>query len=120
MKKINKETKQLNNLIVEALQDLKAEEIITLDLRAVDDTVTDFYIICHGNSNTQVAALSDTVYRNVKAASGELPKAQEGKESANWVILDYFDTVVHIFHKEARAYYQLEELWNDAEMIEHK
>lgn len=120
MKKINKETKQLNNLIVEALQDLKAEQIITLDLRELDDTVADFYIVCHGNSNTQVSALSDAVYQKVKDEIGELPKAQEGKASANWIILDYFDTVVHIFHKEAREYYQLEELWNDAETIAHK
>lgn len=120
MKKINKDTKQLNNIIVDALQDLKAEQIITLDLRELDDTVTDFYIVCHGNSNTQVAALSDTVFRKVKDATGAFPKGQEGKASANWIILDYFDTVVHIFHKEAREYYQLEELWNDAETIEHK
>lgn len=120
MKKINKETKQLNNLIVEALLDLKAEEVITLDLRALEETVTDFYIICHGNSTTQVSALSNHVYQKIKDATGLMPKAQEGKAAANWILLDYFDVVVHIFHKDAREYYQLEELWNDAITIEHK
>lgn len=120
MKKITKETKVLKDLIVEALLDLKGENVLTLDLRKLDDTVTDYYIVCHGNSNTQVAALSDAVYKKVKDQTGALPKAQEGKASANWVILDYFDVVVHIFYKEAREYYQLEELWSDAKTIEHK
>lgn len=120
MKKVNKETKQLNDLIVEALLDLKAEEVITLDLRALEESVTDFYIVCHGNSTTQVTALSDNVFQKVKEATGLMPKAQEGKATANWILLDYFDVVVHIFHKEAREYYQLEELWNDALTTEHK
>lgn len=120
MKKINKETKQLNNIIVEALLDLKAEQVITLDLRELEESVTDFYIVCHGNSTTQVSSLSDSVYRKVKEELGLMPKSQEGKTSANWVLLDYFDVVVHIFLKDAREYYQLEELWNDAETIEHK
>lgn len=120
MSKINKDTKQLNKIIVEALLDLKAEEVNTLDLRELDETVTDFYIVCHGNSNTQVSALSDTVFRKVKEELGVLPKAQEGKTTANWIILDYFDIVVHIFHKEAREYYQLEELWSDAKIKENK
>lgn len=120
MKKISKETKQLNKIIVEALLDMKAEEVITLDLRELEESVTDFYIVCHGNSTTQVSSLADTVYRKVKEEMGLTPKAQEGKAFANWILLDYFDVVVHVFHKEAREYYQLEELWNDAETIEHK
>lgn len=120
MKKLKKETKILKDLIVEALLDLKGEEVLTLDLRKLEETVTDFYIVCHGNSHTQVAALSDAVYKKVKDEIGLLPKAQEGKASAHWVILDYFDVVVHVFYKESREYYQLEELWSDAKTEEHK
>lgn len=120
MKKLTKETKTLKNLIIEALLDLKGEEVLSLDLRKLDESVTDFYIVCHGNSTTQTSALSDAVYKKIKDEMGLLPKAQEGKTSANWIILDYFDVVVHIFYKEARAYYQLEELWSDAKTEEHK
>ncbi len=120
MKKLSKETKKLKELVIEALLDIKGEEVLTLDLRKLDDVITDFYIVGHGTSNTQVSALSDSVYKKVKDELGILPKAQEGKISGNWVILDYFDVVVHIFHKEAREYYQLEELWSDAKIVEHQ
>jgi len=119
LKKINKETKLLKNLVIEALKDIKAEEIIELDLRKIDEAVTDYFIVCHGTSNTQVSALSDSVFKKVKDELSIFPKAQEGKVSGNWIILDYFDVVVHIFHKEAREYYQLEELWNDAKTVEY-
>ena len=119
MKKIKKETKLLKNLVIEALKDIKAEEIIELDLRKIDEAVTDYFIVCHGTSNTQVSALSDSVFKKVKDELSIFPKAQEGKVSGNWIILDYFDVVVHIFHKEAREYYQLEELWNDAKTVEY-
>jgi len=119
LKKIKKETKLLKNLVIEALKDIKAEEIIELDLRKIDEAVTDYFIVCHGTSNTQVSALSDSVFKKVKDELSIFPKAQEGKVSGNWIILDYFDVVVHIFHKEAREYYQLEELWNDAKTVEY-
>jgi len=119
LKKIKKETKLLKNLVIEALKDIKAEEIIELDLRKIDEAVTDYFIVCHGTSNTQVSALSDSVFKKVKDELSIFPKAQEGKVSGNWIILDYFDIVVHIFHKEAREYYQLEELWNDAKTVEY-
>ena len=119
MKKIRKETKILKDLVVDALKEVKAEEIIELDLRNIDEAVTDFFIICHGTSNTQVSALADSVFKKVKDEMFIFPKAQEGKTSGNWIILDYFDVVVHIFHKDAREYYQLEELWNDAKAVEY-
>lgn len=120
MKRIKKETKILKELVIEALQDIKAEEIIELDLRNIEEAVSDHFIICHGTSNTQVGALSDSVFRKIKDELSLFPKSQEGKVSGNWIILDYFDVVVHIFHKEAREYYQLEELWNDAKTVEYK
>ena len=120
MKKLNKETKKLKELIVEALSDIKGEEIVALDMRKLDESVSDFFIIAHGTSHTQVGALSDSVFKKIKDELGLFPKAQEGKISGNWVILDYFDVVVHIFHKEAREYYQLEELWSDAKTVAYK
>ena len=118
--KITKETKKLKEIIVEALMDIKGEDVITMDLRKLEDVITDYFVVANGTSHTQVGALSDSVFKKVKDELGLMPKAQEGKISGNWIILDYFDVVVHIFHKEAREYYQLEELWSDAQTIEHK
>lgn len=110
----------LKKIVVEAILDTKAEEVLELDLRNITDSVADFFVICHGNNTTQVASISDAVYKTVKEEIGQIPQGQEGKTNAQWVILDYFDVVVHIFYKETRQYYQLEELWSDAITIEHE
>ena len=114
LKKINKDTLQLNNLIVDALQDLKAEQIMTLDLRELDDTVSDFYIVCHGNSNTQVSAIKESIEKEVREALGEKAWHVEGTDNAEWILMDYVNVVVHIFQKETREFYNLEGLWADA------
>lgn len=111
---------QLKKLIVEAILDTKAEEVVELDLRNISDSVADFFIICHGNNTTQVSSISDAVYKAIKEETGQTPQGQEGKTNGQWVILDYFDVVVHVFYKETRQYYQLEELWSDAIAVEHE
>lgn len=119
-KKKTTNSELLKKIVVEAILDTKAEEVVELDLRNISDSVADFFIICHGNNTTQVSGIADAVYKTVKEETGQTPQGQEGKANAQWVILDYFDVVVHIFYKETRQYYQLEELWSDAIAIEHE
>lgn len=86
-----------------------------LDLRKLDDAPTNFFIICEGDSNIQVRAIADNIYSRLKKEIATLPNHMEGADGARWVLVDYFDTVVHVFYKETRTFYDLEDLWSDAE-----
>ncbi len=99
--------------IVELAASKKAEEITLLDLHKLT-SITDFFIICTGNSDVQVKAISDAIVEGMK--SEVKPWHIEGRENLRWVLLDFVDVVVHIFHREARDFYQLERLWADAPM----
>ena len=107
------------DLVVDGLQDKKGKNIVKLDLRHLDDAPTDFFIICEGDSNTQVKALSDGVYGKVKQELGMIPTHVEGQQNSLWILVDYFDVVVHVFYHETRKYYELEELWSDALFTEY-
>lgn len=106
---------QINDSIIEAIQDIKGKDIIKMDLQKLDKSPADFFIICSGESSTQVNAIANSVYKKVKEDLNVLPNHVEGKNNAQWVLVDYFNTVVHIFHPEAREFYELEDLWSDAE-----
>ena len=110
----------LNQMIVDAIQDKKGIDILKLDLRALEEAPTNFFIICHGNSETQVKAIADNIQYELKQKLDELPSHVEGIQNATWVLVDYFDVVVHIFHREARKFYQLEKLWSDAVTTEYQ
>ncbi|MBK9257032.1 MAG: ribosome silencing factor [Saprospiraceae bacterium] len=116
----NQDTEILNHLIIDAIQDIKGKNIIKLDLRSLDDAPTDFFIICEGDSSTQVKAISDNIGRRLKDEYGLLPSHTEGMEGAKWVLVDYFDTVVHVFYPETRHFYEIEELWGDAAKTEYE
>ncbi len=109
----------LNNLIIESIQDTKGKNIIQLDLRDIEDAPTDFFIICEGDSTTQVRAISDNIQKKLKEEYYALPNHVEGAQNALWVCVDYFTTVVHVFYRETRAFYDLEELWGDAKFTEY-
>lgn len=109
----------LIELIVDSISDIKGKQIVTLDLRSLDDAPTDFFIICEGDSNTQIRAIAENVRLRVKEATGMYPSHLEGMNNARWICIDYFDTVVHIFYPETRAFYALEELWGDADITEY-
>jgi len=109
----------LNALIIDSIQDIKGHNIMKLDLRHLTEAPTDFFIICTGDSNTQVKAIADNVYLRIKKEGYSLPSHFEGQENALWVLLDYFTTVVHVFYKETREFYQLEDLWGDAIFTEY-
>lgn len=104
------------NKIIEALQDNKAHQIIKIDLRKIENCFCDFFVICHGTSGTHIAGMTDAVEEYVHKELNEKPFHIEGLNTTRWVVLDYGDVVVHIFDKELRDYYQLEEFWADADI----
>jgi ribosome-associated protein len=106
----------LSDLAVHGLIEKKGKDIVTLDLRNIRHAVTDYFVVCHGDSNTQVDALADSVEYEIHKATGENPWHREGKENSEWVILDYVHMVVHIFQKDKREFYGIESLWADAPM----
>jgi len=110
----------LNDLVEEAIQDIKGQNILTFDLRNVDDAPTDFFIICEGESSTQVKAIAGNISRRLKSEISVRPNHTEGVSNAQWVLLDYFHTVVHVFYPETRKFYELEDLWSDAKITEYQ
>ena len=104
----------LNNLIIDAIQDIKGKNIIKLDLKYLDDAPTSCFIICEGDSTTQIRAISESIKRKVRDTLNVHPNHVEGLASCKWVLVDYFDTIVHVFYPESREHYGLEELWSDA------
>ena len=98
----------------------EGEEVVSLDLRKTGDAVADIFIICHATSKTQVKAIADNIDRKIKQHLGENPWHSEGFENFEWIILDYVDIVAHIFLKAKREFYQLEELWQDAERVDYE
>ncbi|PWH86210.1 ribosome silencing factor [Brumimicrobium oceani] len=109
---------KLCEVIVEGMQDNKAEDIVVIDLREVESAVTDFFVIGSGQSTTQVDGIADAIVRSTRKTLKEKPWHQEGKNSSQWVLLDYVNVVVHIFHKDVREYYELEDLWADGKKRE--
>lgn len=108
------QTLNLKNSIIEGMQEKKAHEIVTLDLTDIENTIASYFIICHAESKTHVQAIADSVMEMAYKLSGQDPDHKEGTENAEWILLDYFDIIVHIFIKEKREYYKLETLWGDA------
>jgi len=102
--------------IVQAMEDKKGKELSILDFTKLPGRVCDSFVICHGTSRTQAEALSDNVITEVKKNTGLNPWHKEGFENAEWILIDYSDVVVHIFQQERRKFYNLEQLWADAEI----
>jgi ribosome-associated protein len=112
------QTDALLESVISGLEEKKAKNISLLDLRDLENRVSDYFVIAEGDSNTHVDAISGSVEEMVKKISNERPYRMEGVENSEWIIIDYVNIVVHIFQREARAYYRLEELWADAK-IQH-
>ncbi len=107
----------LVHLINEALLEKKAEKLRVLDVRKLT-TLTDYFIVCQGGSDTQIKALANNVTEKIKEQTGEHVWRKEGLDSKKWVVLDYVDVVVHIFNEETRNFYALENMWNDAKITD--
>jgi ribosome-associated protein len=105
--------------IVHAIQDKKGENIVSLDLRKIPEAVADFFVICQASSGTQVKAIADAVEEEVKNSCAELPYKHEGRQSLQWVLIDYVNVVVHVMMPENRRFYKLEDMWSDAPQEEH-
>ena len=110
-------TDKLISCVVEGIEEVKGSKINILNLKSIDNVVCQYFIVCSGNSNTQVNAITNSIKKVVSKKTGEKPHQIEGLENKNWVLLDYIDVVVHIFKKEFREIYNLEELWADAKII---
>ncbi len=100
--------------IIAGIEDVKGNNITIMDLRELENTVTSYFIICNGNSNTQVNAIVNSVQRKVSKELHENPWHVEGSSQAEWVLMDYVNVVVHVFQKPVREFYDLESLWGDA------
>lgn len=110
----------LNDLIIDAIQDIKGQNIVKLDLRKIEDAPSDYFIVCEGESTTQVRAIADHISKRAKSELFLRPNHKEGLDSSKWILVDFFDTIIHVFHKETREYYEIEDLWSDAETTEYE
>ena len=113
-KKTNSESTELCEAIVEGMKENKANDIVVLDLRHLESAVCDYFVLCSGDSTTHVDGISNAVTRYVRKSIKEKHWHIEGKTNSDWILLDYINVVGHIFYKEARSFYDIEELWSDA------
>lgn len=105
----------LCDTIVEGMQENKAKDIVILDMRKIIGSVCDFFVICSGDSSTQVDGISSSVVRFTRKTLSEKPWRIEGKKNSEWILMDYGNVVAHVFYKDTRGFYDLEDLWADAE-----
>lgn len=110
------EAETMNEIIVDSIRDIKGKNIIKMDLRHIPGSAADYFIICEGDSSVQVSSIAGNVYKRMKNEMSSLPISYEGKNNSTWVLVDYFTTVVHVFYKDTRKFYNLESLWNDAKV----
>jgi ribosome-associated protein len=107
---------QKKELIIEAIREKKGHQIVSIDLSEVENSICDFFIICHGESVTQVGAITESIEKKLKEEARMRAHHVEGLQNSQWVLLDYFDILVHVFQEEFRSFYRLEELWADGKI----
>ena len=111
-------TDDLIYVIIQGIEEVKGENIQLLDLRDIENTVCDYFIICSGNSNTQVKAISSSIQKTVSKQVKDKPWHIEGENNAEWILMDYVNVAVHVFQKQIRDFYDIESLWGDAKITE--
>ena len=116
----DKEFYELRDCILKAMLDKKAEEVVSIDLHKFTNRMADMFIICHGNSITQVETIADYVEELTYKQLKQKPFHREGFENKEWILLDYFDIVVHVFLEEKRNFYSIESLWGDGDIKKHQ
>lgn len=114
------ESAYISELAIQGIQEKKGNEIVRLDLRNIFSSVSDYFVICHADSSTQVKAIADSVEEEIYKALNQEPWRKEGFENAEWILLDYIDVVIHIFRTDKREFYGIEDLWGDAEIKFYK
>ena len=110
---------QLSEIIAAGMREKKGEKITRLDMRNIDGSICDYFVICQADNSRQVAAIADAVEDYVWEHTHQWPYHKEGKDNAEWILLDYVDAVAHIFIDEKREFYKLEKLWADAERTDY-
>jgi ribosome-associated protein len=118
--KIAQESTSISEIAVHGMQEKKGNEIVRLDLRNIHSSVADYFVVCHAESSTQLKAIAQSVEDEVFKALKIEPYRKEGYQQSDWIIIDYFDVVIHIFKTDKREYYGIEDLWGDAEMKSYK
>ena len=111
-------TDELISVIIKGIDDVKGDDIQLLDLREIENTVCDYFIICSGSSNTQVNAITGSIQKLVSKELKDKPWHIEGQNNSEWILMDYVNVVVHVFQKQIREFYDIESLWGDAIVIE--
>ncbi len=110
-------SEKLSEIIVEGMIEKKASDIVVMDLREVKNSIADFFVVCTGNSDTQIDAIADSVEETVYINASEEVWHKEGTENKEWILLDFVDVVANIFKESTREFYDLERLWGDAKLI---
>jgi ribosome-associated protein len=110
-------TDQLIAEIIKGIEEVKGQDIEILDLREIENTVCDYFILCNGTSNTQVNAIVNSIQKSVSKNLQEKPWHVEGSDNAEWVLIDYVHVVVHVFQRHIREFYDIEGLWGDAKTV---
>lgn len=105
---------ELTKIVVKGMQEKKATNIVVMDLKGIKNAVADYFVICSGNSDTQIDAISESIEGEVYKDLRQDPWHKEGKQNKEWILLDYVDVVAHVFKKDRRSFYALEDLWGDA------
>ena len=118
--KVLSESAYLSELAIYGIQEKKGNDIVRLDLRNIFSSVSDYFVICHADSSTQVKAIANSVEEEIFKATQQEPWRKEGLEYGEWILLDYIDVVVHIFSTDKRDFYGVEDLWGDAEIKFYK
>ncbi len=113
----NISSEALCDLVIQGMQEKKGFDIVKMDLRKIPGTITDFFVICSGSSDTQIDAIASSVDEEVYKSSKESPWHREGIQNKEWILLDYVDVVVHVFKKDRREFYDIESLWGDADIL---
>lgn len=111
-----KETTSLLDAIVEGMRERKAKNIMIMDLREIENRVTDYFVICDADSNTHVSSIADSIEETVEKMTGERAYHSEGNQNGEWILIDYINIVAHVFLRETREHYNIEGLWGDAEI----
>lgn len=113
---VRQDSDKLAEVVVSGMQEKKASDIVVLNLKELKNAVADYFIICSASSDTQIEAIARSVEEEVEKLTGQNPWQTEGRMNREWVLLDYVDVVVHVFLRDRRQFYALEELWGDAEI----
>ena len=114
------EFENINDLIIDAIRDIKGKNIIKIDLTKIEDAPANYFIICEGESTVQVKSIASNVQKRVRDEWGIRNDHLEGVKESKWILIDYFDTIVHVFYPETRHFYDIEGLWSDGHFVEYQ